>query len=283
MNQIIISTKFIPKMSLKYYEKRLEFFKQMRRIGYKFLHFDFNRFEMNELLDEKWMMRLFDDISNSDIKILNSHLYVNPLENIWDNNGYEKEMKIWRVLEQCLKYNKILDIGNTVYHVPELRYLDISKCQRFISKVPRLLDLSAKYNNCICLENHYNAKIDNFILSYLFHRFDKDVLRMTFDTGHYLLSRNEKIIESDFFERLSLVHLHDNDREKDIHKIPDITNNAYLWNRIFAQIKKNPAKPPLIFEIEQDVMTHSMNYIGSLQWMYMQLCNIIDYYNLINN
>lgn len=53
MNQIIISTKFIPKMSLKYYEKRLEFFKQMRRIGYKFLHFDFNRFEMNELLDEK--------------------------------------------------------------------------------------------------------------------------------------------------------------------------------------------------------------------------------------
>lgn len=282
MNQLIVSTKFIPGICLKKGEKRLAFFKQMRQMGYQYIHFDFNRFEMKELFDENWMMRLFDDILVSDMHIVNSHLFVNPFDNIWDNNDYEKEGILWSVLEQCLKYNKVLQIRDTVYHVPELRCFDIAKCQRFISRVPYLLEMSVKYACCICLENHYNAQVDNLMLSHLFRQFEENVLKMTFDTGHYLLSGNERIIENNFFDRLCLVHLHDNDKKTDLHMIPDITNKTEVWGRIFMKIKKNLVSPSLIFEVEQDVMNYSVDYAECMHWMYEKLCDTLEYYNEID-
>ncbi len=281
MKRIIVSTKLLPTVRLKKDEKRSDFFKQMRKIGYQYLHFDFNRFEVKELLDEKWMMRVFDDIISSDIHILNSHLFVNPYDNIWINNENEQEMIMWKVLEQCLKYNKMLQIKHTVYHVPELKHLDVVKCQRYISNLPRLLETASKYENSICLENHYNAEVDNFILSYLFQRFDEDILGLTFDTGHYFLSGNDKIAANDFFGCLRMVHLNDNDRKMDLHQIPDITGKRNVWNKIFMQIKRNSVMPSLIFEITQDVMKHSEDYIECLEWMYEKFCNVIEYYNRI--
>lgn len=282
MNQLIVSTKFIPGNCLRNVEKRLAFFKQMRQIGYQYIHFDYNRFEMKELLDENWMMRLLDDILVNDMHIVNSHLFVNPFDNIWEKNDLEKERILWSVLEQCFKYNKALQIRDTVYHVPELCRFEIAKCQRFISKVPCLVEMSAKYGCCICMENHYNAQVDNLMLSLLFGRFEESVLKMTFDTGHYLLSGNERIIENNFFGRLCLVHLHDNDKKTDLHMIPDITNKTEVWKRIFSKIKKSFASPSLIIEVGQNAMNYSVDNVESMYWMYEKLCGVLDYYNEIN-
>lgn len=207
---------------------------------------------------------------------------VDPFENIWNDYDVEYKRIIWRTLKQCLKYNNSLHIKDTVYHVPELKKLDIFKCQRFISYLPRLLEFSSKYDCSVSLENHYNAQVDNFILPYLFNRYSEETLSFTFDTGHYFLSCNEKIVANDFFGRLRLVHLNDNDKKTDLHDIPNIMKNSEVWERLFKKIKRNARDISPIFELSQDVIKRSGDYVESLKLTYNKLEKALAYYDGID-
>lgn len=272
MNRIILSTKFILREIFLDNVKRRTYFRQLKASGFQFLHFDYNKFHPNEILNEKLMTTIFDDIKIAGLEIANTHLFVNPFYNIWSDQNLDKDSIIWSLISKCLYYNKQLKTSDSVYHVPETDRFAIDLCQNFISQFPRLLDISLQYDTILCMENHYNQRIDNFILQYLFTKYNDSLIRMTFDVGHYFISKNNKLLENDFYNRIHLIHMHDNNNVEDQHRIPDIRKQE--WDLVLRKLHTNNSVIPFIFELNN-------NGIQNLDTLYKTLHDIVVYYNQI--
>lgn len=281
MSELILSTKYIARDILLDGGKRIEYLRKLKLAGFSSLHFDFNNFYFNELLNEKCIVEIFKDVLKNGFEVKSSHIYVNPYENIWSENQFSRERLIWEIIYKCLYYNKLFDISDTVYHVPETDDFNIRKCQKFISQIPYLIEQSLKCKSIICLENHYNQKIDNFIFKYLFEKYDKNELLMTFDVGHYFISKNIRIIDENFYNRLQIVHLHDNNGVEDQHRIPNFDEKREFWDMLFNklnEIKRMNKRVSIVFEILKNNGIQKYDSLQDIEMTYTALKSIYDFY-----
>lgn len=278
MSQLVLSTKYISRDILLDGRKRAEYLRRLNLAGFGSLHFDFNQFRPDEILSERCIVDIFDDILKNGLKVVNSHIYVNPYENIWSENQSCTEIFIWEIIDKCLYYNRLFGISDTVYHVPEANDFNIVKCQKFILQIPYLIEKSLKFKTRICLENHYNQRIDNFIFKYLFEKYDKNELLMTFDVGHYFISKNSRIIDENFYNRLRIVHLHDNDGKEDQHRIPNFDKKREFWNLLFNKIREMENTVSVVFEIRENAKIKKFDDTQDIELTYAALKMFFDYY-----
>ena len=140
--------------------------------------------------------------------------------------------------------------GNAmVYHVPSKGPIDPQQVEDLLEALRRVEDLSRELGVTIALENHYLLDNDRRALSAAFETFDADFVGFTFDPGHALISGNTDWLLKHCVSRLQILHLNDNDTEKDLHWCPlDPEGNAD-WPAIMRFVAESPYAKPLQLEV----------------------------------
>lgn len=136
-----------------------------------------------------------------------------------------------------------------VYHVD-------NKCETNARRIPNLLEALRRVEDearelgvTVALENHYRLEGDRRTLSAAFEAFDPDFVGFTFDPGHALLSGNTDWLLEHCVSRLMILHLNDNDGEKDRHWCPLDPAGKADWPGIMKTISASPYTKPLQLEV----------------------------------
>lgn len=85
------------------------------------------------------------------------------------------------------------------------------------------------------------------LLARLFAAYPPEFLGICFDSGHAILGRDRTDAYAPLFDRLAVLHLHDNDGIDDQH-LP-VYDGAVKWDRLAALIGASPYAKPLSFEL----------------------------------
>lgn len=159
--------------------------------------------------------QLADDIAAAGLVIDNVHAPWDGINNIWRSN--EKGETVTRMLLDHMEQCAAIGVRRIVYHVsagnnyPPISELGIDRMKRLVESAERLgIDM--------CLENQ---RFFHFI-DYIYYRIDSARLRFCYDSGHEACFSQTKLALPKYRDRLSALHLHDNDGgyEHDEHLLP---------------------------------------------------------------
>ncbi|MDR3149431.1 MAG: sugar phosphate isomerase/epimerase [Oscillospiraceae bacterium] len=105
-------------------------------------------------------------------------------------------------------------------------------CDLGIERIKRLIEMAERANVTLAFENL--SRLD--YLSYIFGRVSSPKLGFCYDAGHFNLRASEPKLDllSLFGEKLTALHLHDNDGSDDQHKIP--FEGAINWREQMTKI-----------------------------------------------
>lgn len=118
-------------------------------------------------------------------------------------------------------------------------------CESGIKHISKILDVCEKYGITLCLENL--RRLD--YLEYVFERLKSDKLKFCFDSGHAnAFTKNVETFPWDIFgDKLTCVHLNDNDGLADKHLTPFDGN--INWERLINTISKYNSNIELTLEV----------------------------------
>jgi len=85
------------------------------------------------------------------------------------------------------------------------------------------------------------------VIEALFHEFDPDFLGFCWDAGHSNMTPDGIGRVEKFMDRLTVLHLHDNNGKSDQHKLP--FTGTIDWNRAAGLIAGSPYRGPYTMEM----------------------------------
>ena len=151
---------------------------------------------------------------NADIYIENIHMPFNHINEIWNDSLDGQD--VFQLLSSCITDCKIFEFPVSVMHTtlgfsPPL----ISKIG--MKRVKTLVEQAEKSNTVIAIENLRR----NDYLDHIFSEIQNPSLGFCYDSGHDLLyNQVPYAIIDKYANKLSALHLHDNNKECDAHLVP---------------------------------------------------------------
>ncbi len=142
-------------------------------------------------------------------------------------------MEIAREIRACSD----LKVKILILHISGFRIDDISTRMKQVRKsLDELLEIAEKEDVSIAAEN-LGVSMAKILLKYALDLFETPRLGLCFDNGHAELNREDYDILDHHSSRLYAVHLHDNDRARDLHLLPfegscDLPNLAAQLNKL---------------------------------------------------
>ncbi len=107
-----------------------------------------------------------------------------------------------------------------------------------------LIDFAATEAGVIAV----NAAGDNAeLLARLLATYPPEFLSLCFDSGHAILGRDRTAAYAPLFDRLAVLHLHDNNGLDDLH-LP-VYDGLVPWDSVAALIAGSPYRKPISFEL----------------------------------
>ena len=102
----------------------------------------------------------------------------------------------------------------------------------------------------ICIENGSAVPPSHsrYMFDTLFKRYDEKYMGLCFDTGHALMACKENCLEyaERYNNRLFVLHIHDNNGEKDEHLIP--FEGGFDWEGFAPVLARSPYRFPILME-----------------------------------
>ncbi|MCC5842663.1 MAG: sugar phosphate isomerase/epimerase [Verrucomicrobia bacterium] len=126
-----------------------------------------------------------------------------------------------------------------VYHVPWRGAVTREEIDFLLEGLAALEETAREHEVKIAIENHYIAGNDRRTLEAVFERFPADFIGFTFDPGHALISGNSEWLMAHCASRLEILHLNDNDTQKDRHWNPFDPEGHADWDAIAAFIRRS--------------------------------------------
>lgn len=213
-----------------------------------------------------------EEISKSKLKIETLHLPYKEIVNgtvvdskfvnsLWFNNDRSNQFTKWLIDE--VRFANNYGIKKVVAHItggenpPDWN-------QYGLDNISKILEECEKYDIDFCIEN--TRRID--YIQYVLENLKSDKLKFCFDSGHAnALTKNlENFPWQSFSNKLSCLHLHDNNGLKDEH-LPPFSGNIdwqLLINKLFAY---NPK-----LELTLEVRANDEQRATLTDFEYLQLC-----------
>ncbi|MDR2913326.1 MAG: sugar phosphate isomerase/epimerase [Tannerella sp.] len=118
-------------------------------------------------------------------------------------------------------------------------------CESGIKRISRILDVCEKYGIILCLENL--RRLD--YLEFVFKKLESDKLKFCFDSGHAnAFTKNVETFPWNIFgDKLTCVHLNDNDGIADKHLLP--LDGNIDWKNLVRNISKYNSDIELTLEV----------------------------------
>lgn len=177
---------------------------------------------------------LADNIAACGLEIDNVHAPWDGINLLW-RTGERGEAVTARLLEH-MSTCASLGVKRIVYHVSAgNNYPPISEIG--IDRVKRLVESAERLGVDMCLENQ---RFFHFI-DYIYYKIDSPRLRFCYDSGHEACFSQTKLALPKYRDRLSALHLHDNDGgyEHDQHLMPGYSTGVD-WDYVRRGIADYP-------------------------------------------
>jgi sugar phosphate isomerase/epimerase len=123
-----------------------------------------------------------------------------------------------------------------------------------LDRFKRLVERAEENNIIIALENLRKPEY----LDFLFNNIESDKLKFCYDSGHENYYTPNIDYLTKYGEKLTALHLHDNDGTNDQHLLP--FNGTVNWRYIMDQLKKINYKGSLALEIDAQNIDVSMEF-----------------------
>lgn len=227
---------------------------QLRDSGFTHIHYseDWTKREpVSEATIERWQ----EDLASTGMKVLDVHGPHTRHHNLWEEDPEARSAAMDMIIAR-LKLTKALGGDAMVYHVPTRCTATPDVIERLLDSLARLEDTAREMDINIALENHYDRENDRAALSACFERFSPDYIGFTFDSGHGLRSGNTDWLIDNCFDRLTVLHLADNEEGQDRHWIPSVRYGEVDWDVVARAIAESPYTKPLQFEVRRDKKHH---------------------------
>lgn len=221
---------------------------RLRDNGFAYIHFSQGWRDLEPLSREATDLWL-EALAASGVRVLDVHGCHPKDMNIWDEHP-ERRQAAMDLFVHRLRLTKELGGDAMVYHVPYHCEPAPEIIERFIDALARLEDTAREIGVRVALENHYLHENDRIALAAAFERFESDYVGLTFDSGHAVRSGNTDWLIDNCFDRLAILHLHDNEPEKDRHWLPWHERGHVPWERIAEAIARSSYTKPLQFEVQ---------------------------------
>ena len=189
------------------------------------------------------------------MQVLDVHGCHPKRRNLWslDADGREaaRELLIHR-----LEVTHQLGGDAMVYHVPAGGEATPEVVVHYLEGLARVEPEARSRGIVLALENHYQAENDRRALSEAYERFKPDYLGFTLDPGHGLLSGNLSWLLSHCMDRLTILHLNDNNGSEDRHWLPFDPEGLAPWDELVEAVARSPYLKPLQLEVSWDAEKH---------------------------
>ena len=176
-----------------------------------------------------------------DLKIENIHFSFACIDSIWEDSieGEEILNRYIFNIANCKKYK----IPTAVMHItggdipPSNKVLGLKRFKELIEK-------AEKDGITIALENVWVPEY----LDFLFENIQSDKLKFCYDSGHENCFTQGIDYLSKYADKLTALHLHDNDGKGDKHMLP--FDGSVKWLKIMKKLKEIKYKGTLSLEID---------------------------------
>lgn len=221
---------------------------RLREHGFSYIHYS-QGWRDREPVSREEIDRWLEALDASGVRVLDVHGCHPRDMNLWDEDP-ERRQAAMDLFVQRLRLTKELGGDAMVYHVPYYCEPTPAIIERFIDALARLEETAREIGVRVALENHYQRENDRIAFTACFERFSPDYVAFTFDSGHAVRSGNTEWLIDNCFDRLAILHLHDNEPEKDRHWLPWHEQGHVPWERIAKAIACSPYSKPLQFEVQ---------------------------------
>ena len=192
-----------------------------------------------------------DIIRNCGLILENTHLSFAGANAIWEDNSDGQEIfnKYFSYINDCRTYG----IPKAIMHVSSGNNPPPFG-QTGLDRFKRLTELAEKNNVIIALENLRKPEY----LDFIFSNIESDKLKFCYDSGHgHCFTPGTNVLEK-FGDKLTALHLHDNDGGSDQHVLPfDGTIN---WKQVMTQLDELGYDGPLSLEIDAQYIDVSKKF-----------------------
>lgn len=219
----------------------------LRIAGFDYIHFSTRWFQaepMEAAELEMWEKAL----AQTGIRVLDVHGTLTPKVNLWAEDPEIRALAL-KLLFHRLEVTYRLGGDAVVYHAPNGIAPSEAVYERLVDGLARAEERARHLGLRIALENHYDAELTNRSLEICFERFDPDYVGFTLDPGHANMAGNLGWLCHNCRERLTVLHLNDNDGHRDRHWLPQDPRGSVNWDLVVECIAGSPYTKPLQLEV----------------------------------
>ncbi len=167
-------------------------------------------------------------------------------------------------MKQALRFAKLLDASVVVFHSGYDKWRYDHKVEIWLEKSLLTWEeiLKERGDLRIAVENIFEDTPDNLIL--LMEKLDTPEIGLCFDTGHFNLFSSVSLTEwlQPTLRYISEIHIHDNDRTRDLHMAPGKGN--FNFQELF-QMLKDSGSEDLVFTVEAHSLQDAIEAVRFLQ------------------
>lgn len=230
---------------------RKENFTLLREYGFTHIHFG-HEWRASEPIPEDELEAIQQNLEAAGLQVLDVHgPHPSGKKSSLDVSAEDEEDRklAFDMFRSRLKVTHALGGDAMVYHVPTAKEQDEKLLTRYVDGLQRLEDEARELGIVIALENHYRKEVDRRTLSACFEKFDREYIGFTLDSGHAKMSDNTDWLLSNCMERLTVLHLNDNNGTQDKHWLPYHPEGTVDWQAVIQAIAKSPYRKPLQMEV----------------------------------
>lgn len=151
-----------------------------------------------------------------------------------------------RLHRDRIRFTAALGGDTVVIHPPDGEDLEAA-VERQIGAVAELQPLLRELGITLSIENTWPTERNRAAIPALLAAFGAETMGFCFDSGHANLAGDTEWLIAEAFPRLSCLHLHDNDGQRDLHQLPG--QGTCRWDRIIDAIAAVGYRKPLNFEL----------------------------------
>lgn len=162
-----------------------------------------------------------------------AHLTGSYANTLWNNNDTKSVINI----AEEIKLLSTLQIPVGVLHVTWGLKPPNSPTKKAIENFFKITEAAEKYNVKIAFENSVSAKHLQFVLDNI----KSDNIGFCYDSGHENVFTPNIDLLSLYGDRISAMHLHDNDGKTDLHLLPFDNKGTINWQEKISLLKQSKA------------------------------------------